>query len=204
MINSVALKWATTFLLAAVLLVGLIYMISGSQKFDQSTIINTEVTYTGPSAAGENTLNEAPSSAEILQSIPDFVTVPDGGLDWRDLATTKSIQYAFWGDEGQRQQGVKPDFSREIKALDGKVVKIQGYMFPLAAEEEQATFLLGPFPISCPYHYHVGPALVIEASAVEKIDFSWDALTLTGVLELVPQDDRYNIFYRLHDARLVE
>ena len=34
--------------------------------------------------------------------------------------------------------------------------------------------------------------------------FSYDAVVITGVLELVPDDPEYSVFYRLRKARQVE
>ena len=81
---------------------------------------------------------------------------------------------------------------------------MQGYMFPLNAAENQSMFLFGPFPVSCPYHYHVGPALVIEAYGREKTEFGFEPITLKGTLELVPRDDDYNVFYRLREAQSIQ
>ena len=58
--------------------------------------------------------------------------------------------------------------------------------------------------MSCPYHYHVSPNMVLEAHAIDPIEFSYDAINVTGILELVPRDDEYNVFYRLNDVEIVE
>jgi len=77
-------------------------------------------------------------------------------------------------------------------------------MFPLDVTEDQRLFLFGPFPMSCPYQYHVGPALVLEVHAQDHpVAFSYDPVQLTGTLELVPEDKEYSVFYRLKDARKV-
>lgn len=77
-------------------------------------------------------------------------------------------------------------------------------MFPLNADKGQKMFLFGPFPISCPYHYHVGPALVIEAYGLETIEFKYEPITIKGILELVIEDNEYNIFYRLRNVKILK
>lgn len=141
---------------------------------------------------------------DLSAYIPDFVDVPEGGVSWDVFVETKSIEYQHKDAEGRDIYGVKPEFSEDLKKLDGQIILMQGYMFPLESEEEQSLFLFGPFPVGCPYHYHAGPNLVIEARAKKKIKFDWEPVNLRGRLELVPRDDEYNVFYRLHEAELVK
>ncbi len=143
------------------------------------------------------------SQESLVNAVPDFVKTPEGGVSWQLLATTQENEVIVGKVEDGDLISVRPDFSKDVKNLDGQTVVIQGYMFPLEQKEEQTRFLFGPFPMSCPYHYHVGPSMVIEAHAKAPITFSFDALTLTGTFELVPADDEYNVFYRLRDVSIV-
>lgn len=138
----------------------------------------------------------------ILSNIPDFAPTPVGGTDWKLFGATRQIAYSEKDAQGFERSGVRPEFSEDMRKLDGKTVKIIGYMFPMDEGETQKVFLFGPFPLSCPYHYHVSNNLVIEAHAAKPIAFSYDPLTLEGRLELVARDDDYNTFYRLHDVRI--
>lgn len=142
------------------------------------------------------------SLEEIVDQIPNFTDTPEGGVDWEIFSQTQEVAYDVVRD-GETWEGIKPEFSDAIKALDGKEVKMAGYMFPLDQTEEQTTFLFGPFPLSCPYHYHAPNSLTIEAHAKEPIKFSYEQITVEGILELVPEDYEYNTFYRLKGARLV-
>lgn len=182
-----------------------IYGLLNAERPDKSTIIDKTITYTSTEI---NTfsipLNVTPSAEEVVASIPKYVTVPEGGLDWKLFSQTKSVPYQFKDEEGQELHGVQPEFSNTLRKLDGQIIKMQGYMFPLNAAEDQSMFLFGPFPVSCPFHYHVGPALVIEAYAAEKIEFGFEPIVLEGTLELVPRDDDYNVFYRLKEVRLIK
>lgn len=136
----------------------------------------------------------------IVESIPKYVTTPQGGLAWKVLAKTQEKELITGKFEDGDIISVRPEFPDAVKSLDGKTVLMQGYMFPLEQAEKQTRFLFGPFPASCPYHYHVGPNMVIEVHAKDPITFSFDPLTLSGRLELVPADDEFNIFYRIKDA----
>ena len=94
--------------------------------------------------------------------------------------------------------------TEKIKKLDEKEILVQGYMFPLDQDEKQSLFLLGPFPLSCPYHPHTSSNLLIEVHSKTPIIFSYDAVNIKVKLELVPKDDDYNMFFRLKNAELVE
>lgn len=141
---------------------------------------------------------------DLIDQIPNFTTTPDGGVDWKIFAETKEEAYSVVREDGIEWEGVKPVFADAIKKLDGKTVKMTGYMFPLDQTEEQTQFLFGPFPLSCPYHYHVSNNMTVEAHAKKPIEFSYEPVTVEGVLELVPLDYEYNTFYRLRDVKVVK
>lgn len=140
------------------------------------------------------------TNRDVLSYLPDFVKTPDGGVSWDLFTTTKEITESGKDAQGMDYEIMVPGFSKEMKALNGQTIVMQGYMFPLEAEETQGLFLFGPFPLSCPYHYHVGPAMVIEVHAKEPIAFSYEPVNIRGRLELIPKDIETETFYRLHDA----
>ena len=147
--------------------------------------------------------NSDGSTRTIQDFIEDFVDVPEGGINWRVLGQTKEVTVQTKTPDGFDLEYLKPEFPASVKALDGQEVKIRGFMFPLGEVEKQTLFLLGPFPVSCPFHYHVGPSLVLEVHAdQEPVLFTYDAVTVQGILELVPDDPGNNTFYRLKQARL--
>lgn len=145
---------------------------------------------------------ETISTTYVVPFVNDYTKTPDGGLAWDVLAKTQEIPYEEKDADGNDIAGVRPAFADDVTALDGQTVKMQGFMFPLSADEAQPQFLFGPFPATCPYHYHVSPAMVIEVTATAPLPFTYDPVTLTGRLELVPRDDMYNVFYRLKDAQV--
>jgi len=150
------------------------------------------------------TSDQAFNTESLLSNIKDYVEIPDGGTPWDVFGETEQTPYSYEDEDGMEWNGVRPGFSDSLKALEGKEILVQGYMFPLGQEEKQDLFLFGPFPVSCPYHYHVTPNLIIEAHAKTPIAFSYDAVNIRGRLELVPKDDEYNVFYRLNDAELIK
>lgn len=141
---------------------------------------------------------------DLLSNIDDFVSVPDGGTPWKVFGETGMNEYTFNDNEGNEWIGVRPEFTDKLKKLNSKNILIQGYMFPLEQDEKQSLFLLGPFPLSCPYHPHVSSNLLIEVHAKKPILFSYDAVNIEGKLELVPKDDDYNVFFRLKEAKQIQ
>ena len=141
------------------------------------------------------TIEEPYDEYNLLSNIDDFVKVPKGGVHWKVFGETIMKEYTFFDKEGNEWIGVRPEFKDQIKKLDKQNILIQGYMFPLEQDEKQKLFLLGPFPISCPYHPHISANLIIEVHAENPIVFSYDAVNIKGKLELVPKDDDYNVFF---------
>jgi len=153
------------------------------------------------SAVSEEPMADAPTRT-IKDYIKDFVDVPEGATDWQIFGKTKEISVEGKGEDGLEFQYYKPEFPPELLALDGKRITVKGFMFPLDSTEEQKFFLFGPFPLNCPFQYHVGPSLVIEAySEKNPVEFSYDPMVIEGTLELVPLDPQNSAFYRLRDVR---
>ncbi|MGB1077455.1 MAG: DUF3299 domain-containing protein, partial [Bdellovibrionales bacterium] len=173
-----------------------------------SPLARAETAQSNPMSANALTMETVTSEEtytldDLTANIKNFVNTPEGGVDWLVFGDTKQNPYLYTDDEGQNWEGVRPEFSDELKVLDGTEILIQGYMFPLGQDEEQEMFLLGPFPLSCPFHYHVTPNLIIEVHARTPITFSYDPINVKGVLELVPKDDEYNVFYRVKGAEII-
>lgn len=163
----------------------------------------TTTTVTGTVDLGTMILDSPSRSLKDL--VKNFVDIPKGGLDWRVLGNTKEKVVSGKDKEGYDYEYYRPEFPKEVKALDGKEVTIKGFMFPLEASEKQKEFLFGPFPVGCPFHYHVAPALVLEVHADNSpVAFSYDPVTIRGKLELVEKDMENSTFYRLQGAELVK
>ncbi len=140
---------------------------------------------------------------DLLSYVDDFINLPQGGTPWKVFGETGMDEYPIMDNEGNEWTGVRPRFTDKVKKLESKEILVQGFMFPLEQDEKQSLFLLGPFPLTCPYHPHTSSNLLIEVHTESPIIFSYDAVNIKGKLELVPIDDEYNIFFRLKDAKLV-
>ncbi|MCE2926133.1 MAG: DUF3299 domain-containing protein [Rickettsiales bacterium] len=143
---------------------------------------------------------DAPTLSPALMALPK---VKEGVLPWQIFAGTKEKQRKITFPDGGFAYEVSPEFSDQLKAFDGKEVTLYGFMFPLEQSDKQGTFLLGPYPASCPFHYHVTPSLVVEIKAKKPLAFSWDPLTLKGTLQLVENDEN-GMFYYLREAVLIK
>jgi len=137
----------------------------------------------------------------VYSDIPAFSPAPKGGLGW-DVFTTTTENYVYGtGRRAHDILAVHPRFSKALEAYDGQEVLMSGYMFPLEDSDSQKHFLFGPFPMTCPFHYHVPPILVIETHTKEPIRFTYDPVLLRGKLQLVRDLDR-EPYYRMSNARL--
>ncbi|MBL8640705.1 MAG: DUF3299 domain-containing protein [Alphaproteobacteria bacterium] len=169
-------------------------------------ILGSSGLYSGPAHALKYEEGSDAPTRTIEDFIKDYVDIPQGGLDWKMLGKTKVLDITTKDADGMDLFYQKPVFPESVKKLDQTQIKIKGYMFPLDPDEKQGQFLFGPFPLNCPFQYHVSPALVIEAHTVKNtpIKFSYDPLTIEGTLELVPEDKDLSTFYRLKDVKLIK
>lgn len=126
--------------------------------------------------------------------------VTGDAIPWSRFATTKEHESCSKDAEGYDNCFIKPEYSTAMRQLDGRQVTLMGYMFPLEQSEKQKNFLIGPYPLSCPFHYHVGPSQMVEVFADKAIPFDYEPITIKGTLEL-----RYNeesgMFYYLKEGR---
>lgn len=127
--------------------------------------------------------------------------VTGDAIPWDVFAKTTETEECTTDKEGFDYCIVKPGYSADIKKEDGKQVTLMGFMFPLEQSEEQKNFLIGPFPLSCPFHYHVGPAQIVEVLAKKPVEFSYEPVTLKGKLSLRFNEET-GVFYYLEDATL--
>ena len=127
----------------------------------------------------------------------------DGALSWEFFAKTKEIEKCGIDKDGFDYCLIKPIYSTAIKALDNKEVVLMGFMFPLEQSEKQKNFLLGPYPASCPFHYHSNQAQIVEVLTLEPIKFSYDPIKLKGTLS-VKYNEETGIFYYLKNAKIIK
>lgn len=120
---------------------------------------------------------------------------------WKTLA---KITYKKEYDDFLGFKIDKPVFSEEIKALNGKEVRVKGFIIPVEGYKGQKEFILSAFPYSmCFFCGGAGPESVMDVSAIEPIEYSAETVTLTGKLYL-NSNDVNELMYSLKDARLVK
>lgn len=122
---------------------------------------------------------------------------PAGGTSWALLEAAKEVTRT--DDAGFTVS--YPLFTKQQRALEGKRIKVSGWMDPLQVGTEQKRFVLLGYPPGCPFHFHAAPMQFIEvmASTPFKTDRT-NVITVSGVLELTGYDES-GVFYRLWDSR---
>ncbi|MCG8493183.1 MAG: DUF3299 domain-containing protein [Sneathiellales bacterium] len=129
------------------------------------------------------------------------IEVTGTAIPWKIFASTQSIENCKTDKEGYDECILKPEYTKNIMDLDGTEVTLMGFMFPLEPTENQKNFLIGPYPLSCPYHYHIGPENIVEVLADKGVKFSFSPVTIRGTL-VVRYNEETGIFYYLENAHL--
>lgn len=137
-----------------------------------------------------------PLYAEALPEHVQQAMLPDvkGIVSWSLLAKT-SIRKT-----GGR---LGPDFPDAVRALDGKVVKVQGYMIPLDTGDTHQRFLISALSPSCPFCLTAGPETMIEVKLKAPVKYSFDPLAFEGTFQTLDNDPG-GVFYRLVEASAVK
>jgi len=97
-----------------------------------------------------------------------------------------------------------PVFSKEIKALEGKEVTIKGYIIPVEGYKSHKEFIFSAFPYNmCFFCGGAGPETVMEVFSKEPIEYTAEAVTIKGKLEL-NADDINRLMYGMTEVTLVK
>lgn len=122
---------------------------------------------------------------------------PAGGTSWALLEAAKEVTRT--DDAGFTVS--YPLFTKQQRALEGKRIKVSGWMDPLQVGTEQKRFVLLGYPPGCPFHFHAAPMQFIEVMASTPFETDrTNVITVSGVLELTGYDES-GVFYRLWDSR---
>jgi len=92
-----------------------------------------------------------------------------------------------------------PQFASGVASLDQKVVKVQGFMLPLAMGDQQTHFVLAAMPQTCAFCMPGGPESMVEVKTKTPVKYTFDAVVVSGKLTVL-KDDPTGIFYRLTEA----
>jgi uncharacterized protein len=129
-------------------------------------------------------------SAGALMPASQFLPEKPGFTSWRVLAQVELVK---------QNNKLLPSFAQDVAALDGKVVRVQGFMMPLDIGDKQRRFLLVAAPPHCSFCLPAGPDAMIEVRAKSDVRYGFDAVSLAGKLQVL-KDDPAGLYYRLVDA----
>jgi uncharacterized protein len=126
-------------------------------------------------------------------------TAPDvrGAIPWSLLSqATEDVRL-----DANRMNYVEASFPPAVAALNGRVVRVNGYIMPLQQSDQQTHFVLMAYPPSCPFCMTAGPQYLIEVRTARPIRFNYDAIVIEGTLTTLVRDPQ-GFFYRITNARL--
>ncbi len=132
-----------------------------------------------------------------VEDIWQPAATPRGGVSWQVLESTREITRK--GEDGYIRS--RPVFPPAVRALNGKRIRVAGFMMPLENASRQRHFVLLGYPPGCPFHTHALPNQFIEVRADVAFPVEMEqAIIVEGVLELTGHDES-GIFYRMRASR---
>jgi hypothetical protein len=114
----------------------------------------------------------------------------EGVISWRTLSQVEPVK------QGGK---IALKFSQDILGLDGKSVRVQGFVLPLDLGNQQQHFLVSAVPPHCPFCLPAGPDAVVEVIAKKKVAYGFEPIILSGKFAVL-KDDPTGMLYRLTDA----
>jgi len=90
-------------------------------------------------------------------------------------------------------------FSEGISELEGKSVKLRGYITPLQFGSQQKHFILSPKPPSCAFCVPAGPDAMVEVFCTTPVKYSLEPITVSGTFAIL-HNDPGGLLYRIADA----
>jgi len=94
---------------------------------------------------------------------------------------------------------VLPVFGPNLKALDQKSQRVQGFMMPLDPGEKQKHFLISSVPLTCAFCLPGGPESMVEVRTKTPVKYSLEPVVVEGKFAVLT-DDPYGMYYRMTDA----
>jgi hypothetical protein len=99
----------------------------------------------------------------------------------------------------QRNGKTELEFDDGINQLNGKSIKLRGYITPLQLGRDQKHFILSPAPPSCAFHMPPGAVEMVEVFSSTPVTYSLEPVVISGTLALLNHDPG-GIFYQMADA----
>lgn len=121
--------------------------------------------------------------------------------------TWKTLGKITYKKEYDELMGFKVDvpvFSEEIKSMEGKEVKIKGYIIPVEGYKSHREFIFSAYPYNmCFFCGGAGPETVMEVSALEPVKYTAEQIEIQGTLTLNDSDVN-RLMYILTDVKQVK
>ncbi|WP_337661432.1 DUF3299 domain-containing protein [Erythrobacter sp. Alg231-14] len=138
-----------------------------------------------------------PKTGREIEDIWQPAATPRGGISWSVLEATGETTRT----DAEGYIVSRPRFTSQVRELEGRRIKVAGWMMPLDSATTQRRFVLLAYPPGCPFHFHAAPNQFIEVIAATPFPTNeTNVFTVSGVLELTGQDES-GIFYKLTAAR---
>lgn len=97
-----------------------------------------------------------------------------------------------------------PKFSKRLMSYNGKVVRVKGYLIPMAELGGRNEYMLSSLPFNqCYFCGGAGPETVVEIQTKQTIKFVTRQITIEGVLFLNDFDPDHHM-YILKDAKVID
>ncbi|HEY3430552.1 MAG TPA: hypothetical protein VGK39_07745 [Cyclobacteriaceae bacterium] len=97
-----------------------------------------------------------------------------------------------------------PKFGKQVSAINGKKIKLKGYLIPLSEFGGKNEYMLSALPFStCFFCGGAGPETVVELQVKQSLKFTTDRIVLEGTLILNPDDPDHHM-YILKDVKLID
>lgn len=120
---------------------------------------------------------------------------------WKTLAKVK-IEKRF--DETLNYEMDFPTFSKEVEALNGKEITLEGWMIPLDELRGKNYFVLSALPFAnCFFCGGAGPETVLEVFLKKDLSFTEKRIKVRGKLTINP-DDPLKLMYILQEAEIID
>ena len=115
----------------------------------------------------------------------------DGAVPWDILS---KVDLVFDDND------LVPDYADAIRELDGKRIKMVGFVLPLDSNGRRQ--LLSVNSPHCPFCLPAGPEGFVELNCEEPLDFTTEPVVVTGVFKIRVQDWN-GYYYRMEEVRVV-
>jgi uncharacterized protein len=99
----------------------------------------------------------------------------------------------------QRDGRTELEFDDGINRMNGKSIKLRGYVTPLQLGRDQKHFILSPTPPSCAFHMPAAAAELVEVFTSSPVAYSLEPVVISGTLAVLTHDPG-GIYYRIDDA----